>query len=190
MTRNSERTRRALLDAATATIRARGTRVTLAAVADAAGVTKGGLLHHFPNRDALFTAVARDSLDQLHVRVSALVDLSENYPGKLLRAYIRALFDQELDMFGQSDYPGLWGALCVVPGVAEILAEDNELWQRSFAEDGLHPDRISVAQYAAEGVAATVQWQQKTDAALEHAQAAIIAITTVNGPIDGGRGDS
>ncbi|NEE31590.1 helix-turn-helix transcriptional regulator, partial [Streptomyces sp. SID7982] len=46
-TRNAERTRRAVLDAAVQVILDKGAAVTLAQVAAAAGVSKSGLIHHF-----------------------------------------------------------------------------------------------------------------------------------------------
>lgn len=57
-TRNAERTRRAILDAATQAILNRGAAVTLAEIATVAGVSKSVLIHHFGNRDQLLVAVA------------------------------------------------------------------------------------------------------------------------------------
>ncbi len=54
------RTRTRLLDAAAQTLRDQAMAgPTLAAVAKEAGVGKGGLLHHFPSKDALVKAVLR-----------------------------------------------------------------------------------------------------------------------------------
>lgn len=184
MIRNAERTRQAILQAALETIQERGTNAALGAIAERAGVTKGGLLHHFPSRDALLHALAKDSLDQLRIRVQELVELSENHPGKLLRGYIRALFEQNPNTSAHFDYPGIWSTLSVVPGVPEMLREDGAHWRARFAEDGLHPDRILFAQHAADGVAASMQWDDGlTPSAVEHARAVIIALTDDNGPV-------
>lgn len=57
---SAERTRTRLVDAAMATIHAQGlVGLTLDGVAKAAGVSKGGLLHHFPSKDALVEAILR-----------------------------------------------------------------------------------------------------------------------------------
>lgn len=85
--RNAERTRCAILDAATTVIREQGTGVSLVAIAEAAAVAKGGLLPHFRSRDELLLAVAEDSVNQLRNRVHELVDLSENRPGKMPRPH-------------------------------------------------------------------------------------------------------
>ncbi|MCD0167012.1 TetR/AcrR family transcriptional regulator, partial [Deinococcus sp. 12RED42] len=51
--RQPELTRAALLAAASTVLREQGASLSLDAVARAAGVSKGGLLHHYPTRDAL-----------------------------------------------------------------------------------------------------------------------------------------
>ncbi len=54
----AEETRTAIVVAARRHFAERGyAPSSLAAIADEAGVTKGGLLHHFPNKDALFLEV-------------------------------------------------------------------------------------------------------------------------------------
>lgn len=182
--RNTERTRRAILDAARSVIREKGTSAALGAIAEMAGVTKGGLLHHFSGRDALLLSVAQDALDQLRTQVLARIDLSENHPGQLLRAYIRTLFDTDEETRAHFDYLGLWGTLYVVPGVTELLQEDANYWRSSFGEDGLHPDRVLFAQHAAEGIVASMQWDPGlTPDAVADALTRILALTNDNGPI-------
>lgn len=55
-----------LLDAAEALARATGAaNLTLDAVAQSAGVSKGGLLYHFPSKDALLAAMLERHVDQI-----------------------------------------------------------------------------------------------------------------------------
>lgn len=66
--RGSE-TRQDILNAAIDLIAKRGSRgVSLDAIAEAAGVSKAGLLHHFANKDALLNA-ALDVRDELDIHV-------------------------------------------------------------------------------------------------------------------------
>lgn len=51
---------------------ARGREITLLAVAKAAGVSKGGLLHHYPNKDALTKALVNQALDEFEANVDEL----------------------------------------------------------------------------------------------------------------------
>jgi AcrR family transcriptional regulator len=61
-----------ILDAADQLVTADGARhLTLDAVAQAAGVSKGGLLYHFPSKDALLAGMIERHIDQLDARCSA-----------------------------------------------------------------------------------------------------------------------
>ncbi len=61
-----------ILDAADELVTAAGAgNLTLDAVAHAAGVSKGGLLYHFPSKDALLAGMVERHIDQLEVRCAA-----------------------------------------------------------------------------------------------------------------------
>lgn len=153
VTRNTERTRRALLDAAARLLVQQGASVTLNDVAHQAGVSKSGLLHHFPSRDAFFLEVLRDTQEKLRSDVHANLDLSENSPGKLLRAYVRTLCggDSELnDLLGGLSF---WTGMEGVPGVEEIDRADNAWWNEQLVADGLDPVLVRIVRRSAEGLA-------------------------------------
>lgn len=65
--------------------------VTIQAVADAAGVTKGGLLHHFKNKNQLNKAVSRYFIDQLDTELSKLMAEDPVEYGRFTRAYINTI---------------------------------------------------------------------------------------------------
>ena len=157
-TRNAERTRTMVLQAAAEAISERGTGVSLDFIAKRAGVSKSGLLHHFPNREALFVALVEDAQQRLREHVLAILDLSENTPGKLLRAYVRALTsgsDATLQYFTAAP---TWAGIYQIPGVAEIAAEDTRWWNENLAADGLSAERILLVRRAAEGLAAALAY--------------------------------
>lgn len=61
-----------ILDAAEQLVTDDGARnLTLDAVAQAAGVSKGGLLYHFPSKDALLAGMIERHIDQLNARCLA-----------------------------------------------------------------------------------------------------------------------
>lgn len=172
-----------ILDAALDTLRERGTGVALAVIAERAGVSKGGLLHHFPSREDLFLAVADDALARLRARVLELVDLSENHPGKTLRAYVRALFERGPEVRDNFDHVGLWSSLSSIPRVADLLARDSEYWREQLAGDGLHPDRVLVVRHTAESLAFSQYVDPETEAVLVRARALLLAMTAEEGPL-------
>lgn len=95
-----EETRRKLLDATVRLLAHEGaTQLTLAAVAQEAGVSKGGLLHHFPTKQALLADGLSEWFDlvwQEHFEAE-LAREPEDVPGRKSRAYIRASFDRTDD---------------------------------------------------------------------------------------------
>jgi AcrR family transcriptional regulator len=112
-----EAVRRALLDRAAELAVAQGlAAVTVQAVADAAGVTKGGFMHHFPSKQALIDAVFQELLDaldrDLDARVAADPDARPETPSKAWGVFTRAYLDAVLDM-APGTGGGPWAALYV-----------------------------------------------------------------------------
>ena len=84
-----ELVRRALLDCAARLALDEGlTGLSLQAVAKAAGVTKGGLFHHFPSKEALVERVFADLLGQFDAQIDALMAKDPEPRGSFTRAYV------------------------------------------------------------------------------------------------------
>jgi len=87
--------RRTLLECAAKLAIERGVAgITIQAVADAAGVTKGGLFHHFPNKQALVEGVFVDLLHQLDSAIDARMQEDEESYGSFTRAYVEVTFEE------------------------------------------------------------------------------------------------
>lgn len=68
--------------------------LTLDAVAKEAGVSKGGLLHHFPSKQALLDALSQACLEELEDRISEQLDKEKEITtGRFARAYLSAMVD-------------------------------------------------------------------------------------------------
>ena len=181
--REPSQTRNSILEGAVRVLRTAGAGASLDAIAKESGITKGGLLYHFKNRETLLFAVAEDSIRLFRTQVFEQVDLSENHPGKLLRGYVRALF-QLLSSNAETDYFGLWESLTFVEGVPELLTMDAARWRDEFLEDGLNYDRVMIVQNAAEGfISAQYLDQGITREMSEHFQILLLDLTNENGPI-------
>ncbi|PVM90634.1 TetR/AcrR family transcriptional regulator [Caulobacter endophyticus] len=89
-----EQVRRALLEAAVALAEEQGLGgITVQAVADRAGVTKGGLFHHFANKQALIDAVFDFMLEQMEESLDRLMAQDEGGHGAFTRAYVISTFE-------------------------------------------------------------------------------------------------
>lgn len=179
-TRNTERTRRAVLDAATMVILERGTAVTLAEVASVASVSKSGLIHHFGSRDQLVIAVVDDVHRRLRQTVLSHLDLSENHPGKMLRAYVRALCAGSADAVEAHDSTSapIWSGLYAIPAVAETMKEHAVWLSEQLAADGLSPERVQIVRRAAEGVSAAALYGEEDEASIATARELLLELAT------------
>ena len=155
-TRDKERTRRALIDAAAQLFAEEGAGVSLAVISTRAGVSKGALTHHFPNRSDLEMAMLEDVAQRFWDEVHAHVDLSENRPGKLMRAYVRTLTTQN-EVVKQIFSPmSLMQVLGSKQPTSELLERDAAMWREAFAADGLDTQTMLTVRFAAEGLAGSV----------------------------------
>lgn len=87
--------RRKLLDCAARISVEQGlSSVTIQAVSDAAGVTKGGLLHHFPGKQELIAAVFDDLLAEFDDWIDEIMAGDPVEYGRFTRAYATTVLDQ------------------------------------------------------------------------------------------------
>ncbi|MEO0035855.1 MAG: hypothetical protein RLZZ501_1878 [Pseudomonadota bacterium] len=85
--------RRQLLDCALRLVTEQGlTALTVQAVAEAAGATKGGLFHHFPSKRALIEAVFAELLALFEAGIEAEMARDPEPRGRFTRAYVVATF--------------------------------------------------------------------------------------------------
>ncbi len=151
--RDAARTRRGLLDAAARSVMTHGAGVSLDVVAREAGVSKGGLLHHFPSKDELMAALADDLFDRFDQAVRDRIDPDDTAPGRLLRAYVRATFD-DLERGQDAVEPTtLMATLSAFPEAARRSQERYRRWNETLTEDGLHPERVVLVMRACDGTA-------------------------------------
>ncbi|WP_431937651.1 TetR/AcrR family transcriptional regulator [Nocardia grenadensis] len=185
LTRDKERTRLAVLEAAERMFAERGGRVSLSGIAAAAGVTKGGLMHHFPNRDALLAGVTEHLIAKVWAEIHECIDLSENRPGKFTRGYVRALTSGSESVARAFSPTGLVVTLGTVSGLEQLFAEDARRLDEAFDADGLAPGTTSVIRFAAEGLATAVNSPYLAADRLESARAQLLAMTETAAPGNG-----
>lgn len=144
-----ELVRRALIDHAARLATECGLQaVTVQAVADAAGVTKGGLFHHFPSKQTLIEAVLKDQLDKFDAMIETTLAADDDSYGCFTRAYVIA----NLSM---TEYAPALESTCIAlltDPVARIHWSD---WLRTRLERHHATDaapELEIVRYAADGV--------------------------------------
>src|SRR3546814_17071352 len=68
-----------------------------ATVADSAKVTKGGLFHHFPNKQALVEGVLADQFEKLDAVLDDIIAADRLPYGRFTSAYVTLIFDHPRD---------------------------------------------------------------------------------------------
>lgn len=144
--RNPELKKEKIIEATHKILREDGyyTNFSLDAVAKEAGVSKGGLIHHFPSKDALLTAVAQNAVSQFEARVADAQANDPQMPGAFSRAYINAVLQSD-----STDY------LQLSPLLLNYLESDNgrfHFWHRQTETDGIDPVTGAIVRMAIDGV--------------------------------------
>jgi AcrR family transcriptional regulator len=144
--------RDALLDAAEALLCEQGTQaLTLSSVAERAGVSKGGLLYHFPNKEALIKGLVERLIEEFDALTASC---ETGGPGSYTRAFVEATLDVVMDR-DQSRLLRRWAAVSAAATVPELLAQVRGAMRRWHDRDpGDDPDPVAaqVARLAAEGL--------------------------------------
>jgi AcrR family transcriptional regulator len=144
-----EQIRRALLDHAAEMAAARGLgNISLAAVARAAGVTKGGLFHHFPTRKNLVEAVCADLVAAMDALIDGHMAAGPRVYGAFTRAYVLATLERP-------PRGNPWAALSMAaltdPDLRALWARWLEARLARHADTDADPD-LEVVRHAADGV--------------------------------------
>lgn len=126
--------------------------VTLDAVAHQAGVTKGGLQHHFRSKQALLGALCDQLFDVFDVFYAAALDSEPQAPGRHARAYLKTCFHTAQTAHERRTQRAI--AL-----LAFALPSCRERWsakmRAALAQDGSDPDaadRLFLCRLAADGI--------------------------------------
>ncbi|HET9655843.1 MAG TPA: TetR family transcriptional regulator [Kineosporiaceae bacterium] len=127
--------------------------LTLDKAAARAGVSKGGVLYHFPNRSALVSAMVRRLSEQFDAGLDAYrVDDS---PGSFARAYIRECFaapEGEQQERAEQLGAALLAAMASEPHLLDPLREAFAGWQQRLVADAPDPVRATITRLAADGL--------------------------------------
>lgn len=183
--RDPIRTRRVVLEAAARLVAERGAGISLDLVAHAAGVSKGGLLHHFRSREALFVGLVEEWLSRFDAAVERHVDPDDHGPGRLTRAYVRANFDAEIADLDDTllRNPATISVLMSMPAALRLAEESDRRWRAALGDDGLHPDRTTLITHALDGMVYSQLFHGRDDRSAGDLREVLLDLTRAQGPL-------
>jgi len=152
MNKKAIATREKLIQAANQVLLEAGIiQLTLESVAATAGVSKGGLLYHFPSKDSLIEAMIAYYLDHFEAHVDQLM-ASEKDTGtrSWFRAFVRATF--EADPRENAISAGLLAAIAVNPKLLRPMRERYAVWQARLEDGTVDPLMATLLRLTMDGL--------------------------------------
>jgi len=147
--------RERILDAAEARLLKLGpTGLVLDAVALDAGVSKGGLLYHFPSKDALVAGLTERMLDSFERVQEELAARDSAREGRWTRAYLASTVDAGGEAADGSArlMAGILAGIGGDPTRLEAIRERFDAWQRRLERDAIDPTTATLVRLAADGL--------------------------------------
>ena len=154
--RDGAATKRRILDASERVVLRDGVgHLTLEAAASEAGLSKGGVLYHFPTRDALVAAMVTRIIEQFDDDIDSYLPEAgtpeADLPGAYARAYVRATLEPVTpgeERLGAA----LLAAAAAEPELVVPLQVAAAGWQDRLLDDGLDPALATLIRMACDGL--------------------------------------
>jgi AcrR family transcriptional regulator len=141
-----------LLDAAESVVAREGVgNLTLEAVAREAGVSKGGLLYHYPSKSALVTAVVERLAQRCECDQCKVMAEEGQRPGAFTRAFL-ATRNRLLGPAEQPLHTALLAAAGTDPQYLEPIRAKAREWQARLENDGIDPAIATIVRLAIDGL--------------------------------------
>jgi AcrR family transcriptional regulator len=144
-------TTKLILEAANTVILRDGvTKLTLEAVAREAGVSKGGLLYHYPSKDALIRGLIAHYFAQFEADLARYLAADPVEHGRFARAFVNATFDDAKRELSRR--ASLFAAVAYNPELLNELRAHFAGYQERTVRDGLEPTHATLLRLAADGL--------------------------------------
>jgi AcrR family transcriptional regulator len=149
--RDTQRTVAVILEAAERVIVQSGVdKATIEQVAREAGVSKGGVLHHFPSKEAIVIGLVSKLIERFESDISALQAVDPEAAGSFTRAFLNA--GTEKDDHCSEVFFGLQAAFRSSPALQELLRTAQTRWQARIEDDGIDPVCATLVRLATDGL--------------------------------------
>ncbi|MCP4416416.1 MAG: TetR/AcrR family transcriptional regulator [Chloroflexi bacterium] len=153
MRQQSRETRQKIFEACSRILQTDGlTNLTLESVAGEAGLSKGGLLYHFPNKETLVEALFEYHNNIFETRLQELAEAEGNETGAWLRAYAKASIEQISDLDNASLYAGLFAAEERYASAHQLMRQKYINWQQQVENCDLDPTLATLVRLAVDGL--------------------------------------
>lgn len=145
-------TRSKILKAATDVVLSDGIlHLTIEAAAVQAGVSKGGLLYHFPSKDALVAGMVKYIMQNYIDNIEQNAEQDILQYGKWTRSFIKGTFEQSNP--DKHMDAALMAAATINPDLLKPIQDAYKQWQDHIEDDnGLDPINATIFRLAVDGL--------------------------------------
>jgi len=143
--------REKILDASEVVVLENGARhLTLDAVAARAGVSKGGLLYHFPSKEALLKGMLERLIKHLEERQREKGKRLKEGPGREIQAFIlsRLERDPQTEQMGSA----VLAAMACAPRLLQPAREETRKRLSKMLQEGLSFEHAAIIFFAVQGL--------------------------------------
>jgi AcrR family transcriptional regulator len=124
--------------------------LTLDAVAKQAGISKGGLLYHFPNKESLIKGLAQFVFEELSVNFHQFAEKDSQKSGKWTRALIEA---SKIDLEQNAELNvGIFAASYLDSDLANDISKGYQSILAKLENDGIDPVTSTIIRLALDGL--------------------------------------
>lgn len=139
-------TKQQILEAANQLIEREGvSALTLEAVAAAAGISKGGLLYHFPNKDALIEGMVNHLIESFDERLKRHQGFAD-----WLRAYVKLTL-ADMSVLSQAQF-SIIAAIANNPDLVQPVQDQTTGWQQHIERTANDPVLATIVRLATDGL--------------------------------------
>ena len=140
-----------ILNAASRIVSEKGIfNLTLEAVAKEAGFSKGGLLYHYPSKEALVEGMVEHLTQSYDQKIAEKAQSDPQEMGRWLRAYVDVTFN---DTYKNKDMNyGLMAAKAVNEELLDPIRELYVKWQSAIENEGIDPIEATIIRLATDGM--------------------------------------
>ncbi|UOQ49883.1 TetR/AcrR family transcriptional regulator [Gracilibacillus caseinilyticus] len=140
-----------ILNAASKVVSERGIfELTLDAVAKQAGISKGGLLYHFPSKEALVEGMVQHLAINYQEKIEDNAKQDPDEKGRWIRSYVDVTFNQTYQ--NKDMNAGLLAAKAVNPDLLDPIRNLYEEWQEQIENEGIDPMKATIIRLATDGI--------------------------------------
>jgi AcrR family transcriptional regulator len=129
--------------------------LTFDRLAEATGISKGGVLYHFPSKHDLLVSLVAESAVQFEALWDKLAARDDVVAGRQARAYLDAYVTVNRAATATNLNVALLAAAASDPTVMEPYVVAYERWQERLADDGIDEPIATVLRLVADGLWAT-----------------------------------